>query len=38
MRLTEFVVFVNNRWDAINLSSEQHKLVKVFRDRIEVVE
>lgn len=38
MRLLEFVSFINVHWEAIKLSSENHKLVSVYRDRIEVIE
>ncbi len=38
MLLPEFVLFINTHWDGIRLSSENHKLVSVFRDGLEVIE
>ncbi len=38
MRLKEFENFIDKYWDLILEKSETHKLVNVFRDRVEGVE
>lgn len=38
MRLREFERFINANWKAIRAASENHKLVNVYKDRIETIE
>lgn len=37
MRLREFAKFVNENWNAIEAASEKHKLVNVYKNRIETI-
>ena len=38
LKMQEFFVFINGIWLEVCSLSERHKLVNVFRDRIEAIE
>ena len=38
MRLRDLIAFIDDKWPSIKRASEAHKLVNVYRDRIESVE